>query len=98
MGFMLWTPELIAKGCSMNVEMGHAVVRCDGGKLLHRAKSLVNIEFSWCLILLCIFAVTFYLLMVKIYGDGNHHEYSSVSSKEEEGEEEDVEAQKKKSL
>ncbi|GAB4856116.1 hypothetical protein Ancab_024756 [Ancistrocladus abbreviatus] len=79
------------------LEEGHKVVRCDGQKSLERAKSLVNIEFSWCLILLSIFAVSFYLLMVKIYGDNNKEEYFSILSKEEEEEEEeeeDVEAQK----
>ncbi|CAL9127104.1 unnamed protein product [Musa textilis] len=28
MGFMLWTPSLIPKGCFMNLEEGHMVARC----------------------------------------------------------------------
>ncbi|KAE9462324.1 hypothetical protein C3L33_05779, partial [Rhododendron williamsianum] len=46
MGFMLWTPEFIPKGCFMNLEEGHKVVRCHDDEALDRAKSLVNIEFS----------------------------------------------------
>ncbi|KAL0369920.1 UNVERIFIED_CONTAM: hypothetical protein Sangu_0310100 [Sesamum angustifolium] len=47
MGFMLWTPTLIPKGCFMNLEEGHKVVRCHGEEALERAKSLVNIQFNW---------------------------------------------------
>lgn len=97
MGFMLWTPQLIPKGCFMYLEDGHKVVRCHDEESLERAKSLVNIEFSWFLIGLGVFAVTFYLVMVKIYGgrDGEGYLKMSLSSSSEEDEEEDVEAQKK---
>ncbi|GAB2276947.1 hypothetical protein Dimus_011655 [Dionaea muscipula] len=97
MGVMLWTPEFIPKGCFLNLEEGHQVVRCHDGESLDRAKSLVNIEFSWYLILLALFAVSFYLIMVKIYGDADHgagyfkisSSLSSASSADD-----DVEAQK----
>ncbi|KAI3461869.1 hypothetical protein Pfo_018532 [Paulownia fortunei] len=46
-GFMLWTPGLIPKGCFMNMEDGHYVVRCHGEQALERAKSLANIQFSY---------------------------------------------------
>lgn len=67
MGIMLWTPEFIPKGCFMNSEQGHKVVRCHGYKALERAKSLVNIQFSWYLIGLAIFSMAMYLALVKIY-------------------------------
>ncbi|PON65179.1 hypothetical protein PanWU01x14_118850 [Parasponia andersonii] len=96
MGFMLWTPGLISKGCFMHFEEGHLVVRCAGEGSLHRAKSLVNLQFSWFLIGIAIFGVSLYLVLVKIYGQ--NVEYFSLGLKEEEGGEEDsydVESQEK---
>ena len=102
MGFMLWTPSLIAKGCFMHYEEGHHVVRCAGEESLHRAKSLVNLQFSWLLIGIAVFGVCLYLALAKIYGQNDHHnnrvEYFSLGIKEEEEEEDqdhdDVESQK----
>ncbi|KAG2671410.1 hypothetical protein I3760_14G134800 [Carya illinoinensis] len=94
MGFMLWTPELITKGCFMHLEEGHKVVRCSGNETLHRANSLVNIQFSWFLILITIFAACLYLIMVKAYGE--KPEYVSLTKEEDEEEvADDVESQKK---
>lgn len=70
MGYALWTPSLIPKGCFMNMEDGHYVVRCKDDMSLHRAKSLVNIEFSWVLVGLVAFSMCFYLFFVKrLIGD-----------------------------
>ncbi|OWM73412.1 hypothetical protein CDL15_Pgr026511 [Punica granatum] len=88
MGFMLWTPQLIPKGCFMNLEEGHLVVRCHSDEALHRAKSLVNIGFSWFLIGVTIFSVSLYLILTKIYGDSV--EYQSLDL-----EADDVESQKR---
>jgi len=44
MGVMLWTPALIPKGCFLNYEEGHEVVRCRTDEALYRAKSLVNLQ------------------------------------------------------
>ncbi|KAK2976989.1 hypothetical protein RJ640_019209 [Escallonia rubra] len=93
MGIMLWTPEFMPKGCFMNLEEGHLVVRCHGDEALHRAKSLVNIEFSWFLIGVTIFAVLVYLALIKIYPE--KVEYQSLTKFEEA---EDVEAQREKKL
>ncbi|KAK3010341.1 hypothetical protein RJ639_010943 [Escallonia herrerae] len=93
MGFMLWTPEFMPKGCFMNLEEGHLVVRCHDDEALHRAKSLVNIEFSWFLIGVTIFAVSVYLALIKIYPE--KVEYQSLTKFEEA---EDVEAQREKKL
>lgn len=92
MGFMLWTPALIPKGCFMNLEEGHQVVRCHGEEALERAKSLVNIQFSWYVVGVAIFATTFYLVMIKLYPE--EVEYQSLS-KFVLHDEDDVEAQKK---
>lgn len=96
MGFMLWTPSLIPKGCFMNQEEGHQVVRCSSHEALHRAISLVNIQFSWYLIGITVFAMSLYLFLVRVYGEKT--EYFSLRAEDEEEEEEDdddVESQKK---
>ncbi|KAG5517704.1 hypothetical protein RHGRI_038177 [Rhododendron griersonianum] len=93
-GFMLWTPELIPKGCFMKLEEGRRVVRCHNDEALERAKSLVVIEFSWYLVLVIISSMCLYLYMIRIYGE--KVEYQTLSKKEsEEDEEGDVEAQKR---
>ncbi|MED6155366.1 hypothetical protein PIB30_004380 [Stylosanthes scabra] len=94
MGYMLWTPSLIPKGCFLNDEEGHQVVRCSSHEALHRANSLVNIEFSWFIILVTVFAVSVYLGLVKVYGE--KVEYFSLGFDEEDQESnDDVESQKK---
>jgi len=94
MGFMLWTPEFIPKGCFMNLEEGHKVVRCHNDEALDRAKSLVNMEFSWYMILVIVSSMFLYLYMIKIYGE--KIEYQALSKYElGDEEEDDVEAQKK---
>ncbi|KAL9233610.1 hypothetical protein vseg_008582 [Gypsophila vaccaria] len=78
MGFALWTPGLVPKGCYMKVEEGHTVVRCDGEESLHRAKALVNIHFSWLLIMMALFAAASYVFMMFMFG--NHKDYSPMMS------------------
>lgn len=95
MGYMLWTTELIPKGCFIHSEEGHQVVRCSSDEALHRAKSLVNIQFSWCLIAVTVFGMCFYLCLVKFYGE-NNVEYSTLLAKEEDSD--DVESQKETKL
>lgn len=95
MGFMLWTPTLIPKGCFMNFEDGHQVVRCHGEEALERAKSLVNIQFSWYVVGVTILAMTLYLVMIKFYSE--KVEYQSIS-KFTLQDDDDVEAQKNKSF
>jgi len=91
MGFMLWTPSLIPKGCYMNEEEGHMVVRCSSHEAVHRANSLVNIEFSWFIIGVTLFAVSLYLVLVKVYGE--KVQYFSLGNEDEESNY-DVESQK----
>ena len=89
---MLWTPTLIPKGCFMNLEEGHQVVRCHGEETLERAKSLVNIQFSWYVVGVIIFSVTIYLVMVRFYSEKVEYQSLSKFVMHDEG---DVEAQKK---
>lgn len=60
----------------MNAEDGHIVVRCRSEEALHRAKSLVNIEFSWCLVAVVGCSLLFYLLLSRRYVE--EMEYSSI--------------------
>lgn len=98
MGFMLWTPKLMPKGCFMNLEEGHQVVRCQTEEALHRAKSLVNIEFSSFLILILIFAVSLYLVMVTMYAGGNVDYQSLIEADELDEDSDDVESQRTSGL
>ncbi|KAL7596632.1 hypothetical protein Lser_V15G29268 [Lactuca serriola] len=93
MGFMLWTRSLIPKGCFLNLEVGHHVVRCHGEEALERAKSLVNFQFSWYLIWVTIFAVSLYLAMHKIYA--GKVKYQSVTMYDFVKVKENIEAQRK---
>lgn len=84
----------------MNSEEGHKVVRCHDDESLHRAKSLVNIQFSWFFIGVAVFAVSFYLVLVKLCGGNNKNnhnnvEYFSLGNEEEDKSSDDLESQKK---
>eukprot|EP00268_Persea_americana_P056633 TRINITY_DN6705_c0_g1_i1.p1 TRINITY_DN6705_c0_g1~~TRINITY_DN6705_c0_g1_i1.p1 ORF type:complete len:374 (+),score=30.35 TRINITY_DN6705_c0_g1_i1:66-1187(+) len=83
MGFVLWTPGLVPKGCQMNSEDDHMVVRCSGDQALHRAKSLVNIQFSWFLVCITIFAMVLYLVLLRRF-EKKVAEYRSLD-KEDDG-------------
>ncbi|XP_058079500.1 uncharacterized protein LOC131227714 [Magnolia sinica] len=82
MGYALWTPGFVAKGCWMNSEVGHLVVRCEGEKSLHRAKSLVNIQFSFSLACMTIFAMVVYLILLRLYKERS--EYMCLDRREDE--------------
>ncbi|KAG6790966.1 hypothetical protein POTOM_000075 [Populus tomentosa] len=82
MGFMLWTPRLIPKGCSLYNDDGHKILRCASEEALHRAKSLVNIQFGWLVVGLTIFAITLYLHLVEKYS--KNVKYSSLAKEFEE--------------
>lgn len=68
MGVMLWTPSLLPKGCYLNYEEGHYVMRCHSHAAQHRGKALVNIEFSMYTILVVVFSVVFFLFVDNVYG------------------------------
>lgn len=91
MGYTLWTPEFVSKGCFIHDEEGHQLVRCSSDEALHRAKSLVNILFSWTTIVVTVYAMVLYLVLVKLYG--GKVEYSTLTIQEE-NDVDDVESQK----
>ncbi|XP_054781689.1 uncharacterized protein LOC129288903 [Prosopis cineraria] len=68
-GYMLTNTGLIPKGCFKNPNDGRYVVRCSNEEALRRALSLVNIQFSWFFIGVAVFAVSFYIALVKYYPD-----------------------------
>ncbi|CAJ1977591.1 unnamed protein product [Sphenostylis stenocarpa] len=81
MGFLLWTPGFQAKGCFMHLEESDEyVVKCSDDESLHRAISLVNIQFSFLLIGVTVFAMSFYLVMVRRYSE--KAEYVSLMKEE----------------
>lgn len=99
MGIMLWTPAFIAKGCFLNYEAGHQVVRCSAHEAQHRANALVNVLFSWFFIAVAVFAVSLYMVLVKVYGgEVKKVVYFSLGNEvDEEESNDDVESQKGKS-
>ncbi|WZZ47771.1 hypothetical protein YC2023_044030 [Brassica napus] len=78
LGCMLYTPSLIPKGCFIHDENSHQGVKCSTEEALHRAKSLVCIEFSWLFVINTIFVVTLYMILDRVYGE--NVEYSSLTS------------------
>ena len=62
-GVMLGTPGFLPKGCSLVSGKGHQEVNCRDEESLHRAKALINIEFSWYVIGIMIFSMWFYLFL-----------------------------------
>ncbi|CAN6828344.1 unnamed protein product, partial [Brassica oleracea var. botrytis] len=83
LGCMLYTPSLIPKGCFIYVEDGHQLVNCSTQEALHRAKALVNLEFSCLFVINTICVVTLFLIMDRNYG-GNI-EYSSLTTNYQRG-------------
>ncbi|KAK2970056.1 hypothetical protein RJ640_006529 [Escallonia rubra] len=93
MGLMIWTPALLPKGCFKKLEKDRHVIRCHGDEVLERAKSIVNIQFSWYLMGVTIFAVSLYLALIKIYPEKVEYEsLYQIEGREEEPE--DVKAQR----
>ncbi|KAF8045631.1 hypothetical protein N665_4592s0002 [Sinapis alba] len=83
LGYMLYTPSLIPKGCFIHDEDGHQLVKCSTDEALHRAKSLVNLEFSWLFVINTICVVTLYLILDRNYG--GKIEYSSLTTNYQRG-------------
>ncbi|PKU61618.1 transmembrane protein 45B-like [Dendrobium catenatum] len=82
LGYALWTPAFIPKGCYMHDEDGHFVVRCRSDEALYRAKSLANLEFSWVFSAAVVFSFLFYLYLSKRYE--KELEYESIDVEEPE--------------
>ncbi|XP_038726313.1 transmembrane protein 45A-like [Tripterygium wilfordii] len=103
LGFMLYTPAFIPKDCYQYYEDGRLLVACHTEEALHRAKSLVNIQFSSYLILITILCTLFYLILTRIYRNKRVAKYLLLTKgeegkEEEEDSDEDVEFQKPSKL
>ncbi|KAH6795817.1 hypothetical protein C2S51_036803 [Perilla frutescens var. frutescens] len=83
-GYMLYTPRLIPKGCASAVEDGHHVVLCDTREAAERAKSLANILFSYYVVGVSVFGVMVYLFVAKFYSK-DHMEYHYIDSGDDVG-------------
>ena len=59
------------------------VVRCSSPEAPNRAVSLVKIEFNWFVIGVTVFAVSLYLVLVKLYGE-KKVQYFSLGSEDKE--------------
>ncbi|XP_038726267.1 transmembrane protein 45A-like [Tripterygium wilfordii] len=88
LGFMLYTPALIPKGCYLCYEDGRLLAACHTQEALHRAKSLVNIQFSSYLILITMLCMLFYLVLIRVYRK-RVVQYPLLTKGEEEKEEEE---------
>lgn len=77
-GYMVYKPSLIPKGCFIHDEERHKGVKCSTEEALDRAKSLVNIEFSWLFVTNTMFVVTLYLILDRVYGGSI--QYSSITT------------------
>ena len=78
---MLYTPHFIPKGCSLQNDDGFLKTPCEDHISLHRAKGLVNLEFTWALIVVMAFSVWFYVVMARKYPEVQ--EFESFAEKEE---------------
>lgn len=63
MGFMLWIPAFIPKGCQMVRTEGHDVVKCASQEATMRAKALANLQFNWYLAGIVLFMIILYAKM-----------------------------------
>lgn len=77
----------------MNEEEGHTVVRCKSEEALHRAKSLVNIEFSWILAAVVASSMLFYLVLSQRYAEVA--EYLKAGGDDDDSEDFDLESEKR---
>lgn len=69
MGFMLWIPAFVPRGCQMERSGGHGVVNCANDEASMRAKALANLQFNWYLAAILVFTVILYARTVRIYTD-----------------------------
>ncbi|XP_047323117.1 transmembrane protein 45B-like [Impatiens glandulifera] len=95
MGIMLWTKGFMPKGCFMNFEDAHYVVRCDTDAALDRAKALTTLEFSWYLVIGVVMAMGLYLYMIKVYPEKECFESLAKYEFGDDQDHNDAEAQKK---
>ena len=77
MGFMLFTPSLAPKGCSLRKDdrlVHNMVIKCDDQESLDRGKALVNILFSCFLTAVMAFGAVLYMVVNKAIGGSEQRE------------------------
>jgi len=58
------------KGCSLDDDGGGVNLRCHGDDSLHHAVAVVNLQFGWCMVLMTVFVLAFYVHACKKYPAG----------------------------
>ncbi|CAJ2679131.1 uncharacterized protein LOC123919005 [Trifolium pratense] len=87
MGFMLWIPAFVPEGCVMNLgghESGgeiHGAVSCGSKEADFRARGLANLQFSWILSAIMIFAGIVCMKLAKKLTIVDRLEYERIQSK-----------------
>ena len=86
MGFMLYIPTFVPEGCVMNLAMEsaseiHGAVTCGSKEADFRAKGLANLQFSWILSVIMIFAGIVCLKLAKKFTIVDRLEYERIQSK-----------------
>lgn len=69
MGFMLWVPAFVPKGCRMERSRGHGIVQCANDEASMRAKALANLQFNWYLAAILVFTVILYARIAGKYSN-----------------------------
>ncbi|KAL1324071.1 hypothetical protein HN51_034257 [Arachis hypogaea] len=86
MGFNLWVPGLVPKGCVMNLPMANenhmlGAVTCGTKEADFRARALANLQFSWILSSILIFAGIVCLKLARRYTIADRLEYERLHNK-----------------
>ncbi|KAD3066459.1 hypothetical protein R6Q59_019323 [Mikania micrantha] len=87
MGFLLWVPELVPKGCTLRLGHGgdsdmHGSVICGTHEAGFRARALANLQFSWILAGILIFVGCICLFYPKkVTPRVNSNEYERLNSR-----------------
>ncbi|KAI3509546.1 hypothetical protein L1887_24910 [Cichorium endivia] len=87
MGFALWVPEFVPKGCAMRLGHGgdsdmHGAVACGTHEAWLRARALANLQFSWILAGIMIFVGCVSLFFPKKIGHrGQSVDYERLHSR-----------------
>ncbi|XP_057720155.1 uncharacterized protein LOC130934617 [Arachis stenosperma] len=86
MGFNLWVFGLVSKGCVMNLPMANenhmlGAVTCGTKETDFRAKALANLQFSWILFIILIFAQIVCLKLARRYIIADRLKYERLHNK-----------------
>ncbi|XP_057494676.1 uncharacterized protein LOC130779845 [Actinidia eriantha] len=81
MGFVLWVPALVPKGCTSVRDIMHGAVACQTEEAGLRARALANMQFSWILAGIMIFTSCVCLTFARNFRPrGQSSEYEQLHS------------------